>query len=206
MNGRYTKTNLMCPNCGEISNIQRHNSRLKSKGHIKDLNCPFCQSMQKMIEIPNIDEYNYAIRNSEKLTELKIYSNKRSTVEFNIKLTIGTFNKWEKLNSDPFNEKIFNQAEYSLLETIILNFLNEEKFRKKMIYRYEETDRRVKDVVFSESMNFRLNSTIYQSFMDYCDILMIKPSILIQAMVDEMYDSDIRFNFENKKERRVNKL
>ena len=42
--------------------------------------------------------------------------------------------------------------------------------------------------------------------MDYCDILMIKPSILIQAMVDEMYDSDIRFNFENKKERRVNKL
>lgn len=206
MSGKYTKTNLMCPNCGEISNIQRHSSKLKSKGHIKDLNCPFCQSMQKMIEIPNIDEYNYAIRNSEKLTELKIYSNKRSTIEFNIKLTIGTFNKWEKLNSDPFNEKIFNQAEYSLLETIILNFLNEEKFRKKMICRYEETDRRVKDVVFSESMNFRLNSTIYQRFMDYCDILMIKPSILIQAMVDEMYDSDIRFNFENKKERRVNKL
>ena len=196
MSGKYTKTNLMCPNCGEISNIQRHSSKLKAKGHIKDLNCPFCQSMQKMIEIPNIDEYNYAIRNSEKLTELKVYSNKRSTTEFNIKLTIGTFNKWEKLNSDPFNEKIFNQAEYSLLETIIL----------KMICRYEETDRRVKDVVFSESMNFRLNSTIYQRFMDYCDILMIKPSILIQAMVDEMYDSDIRFNFENKKERRVNKL
>ena len=75
-----------------------------------------------------------------------------------------------------------------------------------MICRYEETDRRIKDVVFSESMNFRLNSTIYQRFMDYCDILMIKPSILIQAMIDEMYDSDIRFNFENKKERRVNKL
>ena len=75
-----------------------------------------------------------------------------------------------------------------------------------MICRYEETDRRVKDVAFSESMNFRLNCTIYQRFMDYCDILMIKPSILIQAMVDEMYDSDIRFNFENKKERRVNKL
>lgn len=206
MSGKYTKTNLMCPNCGEISNIQRHSSKLKTKGHIKDLNCPFCQSMQKMIEIPNIDEYNYAIRNSEKLTELKVYSNKRSTTEFNIKLTIGTFNKWEKLNSDPFNEKIFNQAEYSLLETIILNFLNEEKFREKMICRYEETDRRVRDVVFSESMNFRLNSTIYQRFMDYCDILMIKPSILIQAMVDEMYDSDIRFNFENKKERRVNKL
>lgn len=206
MSGKYTKTNLMCPNCGEISNIQRHNSKLKTKGHIKDLNCPFCQSMQKMIEIPNIDEYNYAIRNSEKLTELKIYSNKRSTTEFNIKLTIGTFNRWEKLNSDPFNEKIFNQAEYSLLETIILNFLNEEKFRKKMICRYEETVRRVKDVVFSESTNFRLNSMIYQRFMDYCDILMIKPSILIQAMVDEMYDSDIRFNFENKKERRVNKL
>lgn len=206
MSGKYTKTNLMCPNCGEISNIQRHNSKLKTKGHIKDLNCPFCQSMQKMIEIPNIDEYNYAIRNSEKLTELKIYSNKRSTTEFNIKLTIGTFNRWEKLNSDPFNDRIFSQAEYSLLETIILNFLNEEKFREKMICRCDETDRRVKDVVFSESMNFRLNSTIYQRFMDYCDILMIKPSILIQAMVDEMYDSDIRFNFENKKERRVNKL
>lgn len=206
MNGRYTKTNLMCPNCGEISNIQRHNSRLKSKGHIKDLNCPFCQSMQKMIEIPNLDEYNYAIRNSEKLTELKLYSNKRSTTEFNIKLTIGTFNRWEKLISDPFNERIFNLADYNLMETIMLNFLNESKFREKMTRRYNETEKKIKDIVFSESMNFRINSTLYKRFITHCETLMIKPNILIQSMIDEMYESDISFNFENKKERRINKL
>ncbi|MNC14948.1 hypothetical protein D3C75_627400 [compost metagenome] len=41
---------LYCPECENMSNIQRKNRKLKSNGHIKDLWCHRCKKITKHIE------------------------------------------------------------------------------------------------------------------------------------------------------------
>lgn len=44
-------SNCICPECGHTFPIPRRMDRQRPKRHIKDLYCPFCGRVQKMLEV-----------------------------------------------------------------------------------------------------------------------------------------------------------
>ena len=56
-------TNLVCPECGNVSTIWRVRNR--PLFHIKDLYCYNCQMVTKQIETQNLDLLMAAIENKE---------------------------------------------------------------------------------------------------------------------------------------------
>lgn len=67
--GSFDLSNLVCLECGNIFTIPRRRKH-RSDGHIKDLQCPFCKSVDKHYEIQNIDSFLY---NLEYEDEVKQY-------------------------------------------------------------------------------------------------------------------------------------
>lgn len=65
---RSKKTELICPNCGEIVSIQRKIGNQKKEGHIKDLYCPVCKKTRKFIEIVDRDICYYKLLYKGNLT------------------------------------------------------------------------------------------------------------------------------------------
>lgn len=54
-NRSYTISNMICPDCGKAFPIPRLKSSARERGHIKDLYCPFCNKISKMLEIKEND-------------------------------------------------------------------------------------------------------------------------------------------------------
>ena len=50
MRKTYTISEFQCPECGHLIPLPRQNKRCRENGHIKDIYCPWCDSVQKMIE------------------------------------------------------------------------------------------------------------------------------------------------------------
>ena len=46
----YTINDFVCPECGQTIPLPRRKGKVREKGHIKDLWCPFCQKIQKTRE------------------------------------------------------------------------------------------------------------------------------------------------------------
>ena len=68
--GSFDLSNLVCLECGNIFTIPRRRRKHRCDGHIKDLWCPFCKSVNKHYEIQNIDSFLY---NLEYEDEVKQY-------------------------------------------------------------------------------------------------------------------------------------
>lgn len=49
-NKGFVLTNLKCGNCERTMMIPRRIGRQKQKGHIKDMWCPYCNTMSKFVE------------------------------------------------------------------------------------------------------------------------------------------------------------
>lgn len=191
-------TNLLCPHCGNVSTIQRMTNSLKEEGHSKNLNCPYCKSMQRTIEIPDMDSYNYRTKYSENASEVKLFSKNFSAVSVNVRLTIGTFRKWKSVIKEPINEKIFEVSEYNLMETLILNFLNTKAYKEKVMHDYKLRVKNMNKTILSETINFKLNRVVFNRFMEYCRANDIEPSVLIQSIIDDFHGSEIKYDFSNK--------
>lgn len=69
-NGSFGLSNLVCLECGNIFTIPRKKEKLRGNGHIKDLWCPICKSVNKHYEILDIDSFLY---NLEYEDEVKQY-------------------------------------------------------------------------------------------------------------------------------------
>lgn len=50
MRPSFTISQFKCPECGNVIPIPRKKNRVRENGHIKDLFCPWCNKVQKMIE------------------------------------------------------------------------------------------------------------------------------------------------------------
>lgn len=68
--GSFGLSNLVCLECGNIFTIPRKKEKLRGNGHIKDLWCPICKSVNKHYEILDIDSFLY---NLEYEDEVKQY-------------------------------------------------------------------------------------------------------------------------------------
>ncbi len=73
---KTSKTELICPNCGTVTSIQRKNSRLKRLYHLKYLYCYKCQIVTNQIEIKDKDVVEKELVNKTHLTkdDLKVLS------------------------------------------------------------------------------------------------------------------------------------
>lgn len=196
-------TNLLCPHCGEVSNIQRIMHSARKEGHSKDLNCPYCRSMQRMIEIPDIDGHKYRAKYLETTSEVKLYSKNFSTVSVNSRLTIGSLRKWNSILKDPVNEKIFEASEYSMMETLMLNFLNVQNYKDRVMHSYKLKIKNLKKTVLSETVNFKINKVIFNRFMEYCRANDMDASVLIQSIIDDFHESEITYDFSNKHDNHI---
>jgi len=47
----YTINYFVCPECGHEIPLPRRKSKVRERGHIKDLYCPWCGKVQKTKEI-----------------------------------------------------------------------------------------------------------------------------------------------------------
>lgn len=52
---KYTISQCVCPDCNNIFPIPRRKNRRREKQHIKDLWCPYCKEVKKMVEYRNIE-------------------------------------------------------------------------------------------------------------------------------------------------------
>lgn len=48
---KFEISNFICPECRNKFPLPRQKSKRRSKGHIKDLYCPFCKKVVKTMEI-----------------------------------------------------------------------------------------------------------------------------------------------------------
>ena len=48
---------FICPECNNSFPLPRRKNKERERGHIKDLYCPFCNKVQKTMEIRNTDFY-----------------------------------------------------------------------------------------------------------------------------------------------------
>lgn len=48
--GKYAISDMVCPGCGKSFPIPRKKDRKRENGHIKDIYCPFCKTVQGMRE------------------------------------------------------------------------------------------------------------------------------------------------------------
>lgn len=194
----YRETSLMCPNCGMINTIQRKNANLRVEGHVKDLNCPGCKSMQKMIEIPDIDKYNYTLKSSDNLLNIKLYSKYVTVSNLKVTLTIGSYKKWSKILSNEIYKKIFDQSDYNIMETLLLNYLNNDDFREKADKLYKLKNKINIKSIQMENVTFSIYTPIYVRISDYCLMENIDISVLLQTLMDMMDESDVKFDFKSK--------
>lgn len=51
---KFVSTDLVCPECGNVTTIQRKMSKEKQEGHIKDLYCYKCQKLTKQYEVKDV--------------------------------------------------------------------------------------------------------------------------------------------------------
>lgn len=49
-NNYYTISQFLCPGCSKVIPLPRQNKRCRENGHIKDLYCPWCDTVQHMKE------------------------------------------------------------------------------------------------------------------------------------------------------------
>lgn len=50
MGRSYEISNMLCPVCNKTFPIPRRKDHRRANGHIKDIWCPFCKDVQKMVE------------------------------------------------------------------------------------------------------------------------------------------------------------
>ena len=76
---KYVRTELVCPQCGNITTIQRKINRTKKVGHIKDLYCFVCREVTKQFEINDVSKFllTYNEQNHEEKTIRKLILEKR---------------------------------------------------------------------------------------------------------------------------------
>ena len=46
----YTISKFCCPDCGNKMFVSRSNGKQCRNGHIKDIWCPYCKTIKKMVE------------------------------------------------------------------------------------------------------------------------------------------------------------
>ena len=54
---KYIRTELVCPQCGNLTTIQRKIGKAKKVGHIKDLYCYVCKEVTKQYEINDVTKF-----------------------------------------------------------------------------------------------------------------------------------------------------
>ena len=59
--GKFAISYMICQGCGNEFPIPRKKSSKRNKGHIKDLYCPFCSEIKKMVEVRDKDCYKNAL-------------------------------------------------------------------------------------------------------------------------------------------------
>ncbi len=69
MNKKVIKTDLICPECGNIYPIMRKTSKQKKLFHRKWLFCPFCNMKTNHIEVKDIDLLIEELVRKENLSE-----------------------------------------------------------------------------------------------------------------------------------------
>lgn len=55
---RYSISECICPECGSKMFVPRKLSRKRERGHVKDIYCPFCKKVVKMLEVRDGDFYS----------------------------------------------------------------------------------------------------------------------------------------------------
>ena len=55
MNNKIVRTDLICPDCGNVFTIQRRRIKQKKLYHRKWLYCPICQKDTNHIEVKDLD-------------------------------------------------------------------------------------------------------------------------------------------------------
>ena len=50
---QYSISKFICPDCGKSMYVSRPKGKMRENGHIKDLWCPTCKGLRKMVEIKN---------------------------------------------------------------------------------------------------------------------------------------------------------
>ena len=76
---KYVRTELVCPQCGNITTIQRKIGKAKKVGHIKDLYCFVCKEVTKQFEINDLTKVllTYNEQNQEEEAIHKLILEKR---------------------------------------------------------------------------------------------------------------------------------
>ena len=72
MNKNTTQTAIICPECGNVSNLWRKTNKQKELYHKKKFFCPICKKELNHIELKDIDFFLASLNFKEELTEEEI--------------------------------------------------------------------------------------------------------------------------------------
>ena len=183
---------LRCPNCGNYTSIQRSISQGRERDHIKNLHCPHCKTYQKFTEIRNYDKVRYLELNNDPTT-IKIYNNINRIM---IKLEVNNqyFKVMNELESRLVNNSIILNSDYNLMETLILNYINNDtEFRTKV----KEIDRM--DIYDPVILGLNIKKPLYDLFEDYCKVNDIDKMDTLQRIVKLVSNEELSFKFSTRK-------
>lgn len=189
------ESHLKCPNCNHISSIPRHTNRTRRNNHIKNFYCPKCKSYQKHNEINDYDKYKY-LKDNDLLSEVKIYHAKRRE-ELVVETSKVIFKYWDQLENDLVTKNYVMNADYNLIENLLLNYINKDSlfFNINNYYMKNGSKRETLDKV---RIKFNISSFILNRFKIICRQKNKDCINVIQTILEYLLymDNSIDFNSE----------
>lgn len=182
---------IKCPNCGYISVIPRKTLNSKGPDHLKNFHCPKCTSYQKHTEIDHYDEYVFRRKNGL-VSGIKVYRDKRR-VEVKVKTSNSHFRRWDELENSLVTRSIIHNSDYNLIETFILNYLDEGKFAEEINDNYRSEISLTEDVI----MKFNISRSIYDRFIFKCEDNNLVDTRVLHHILEYIFNNDIDLEIYN---------
>ena len=183
------QTHLQCPNCNHVSSIIRVKGKdRKKEDHIKNLYCPNCKTTHKHREIPRIDHYNYD-RISKNLIILNRYQDRRKE-ELRLIVNKTHWENWLDFERKAFDEELLITTDYTLFETLLLNYINEEDFQKEV--NSMDAPKWTLQDPNATIMGVRVSKSVLENFKFVCDKANLSHTDVIYNILQFTRDGSFR--------------